>query len=89
MDVRDLGGKWSLVTGAASGIGKETALALARRGSNLVICDLDETRLAAAEANLRGLGRQVIAARVDVASRADAVTSSTSPRRRATPHRRH
>jgi len=71
MDVRDLHGKWSLVTGAASGIGRGTALALARRGSNLVICDLDEARLASSEESLRGMGRQVIAARVDVASRSD------------------
>jgi NAD(P)-dependent dehydrogenase (short-subunit alcohol dehydrogenase family) len=71
MDVRDLGGKWSLVTGAASGIGMETALELARRGSNLAICDLDEARLATAEERLRGFGRQVITARVDVADRGD------------------
>ncbi len=70
MDVRDLSGKWSLVTGAASGIGRETALALARRGSNLVLCDLDAARLAAAEEEVRALGRRVIAAPVDVASRA-------------------
>jgi short-subunit dehydrogenase len=69
MDMRDLGGRWSLVTGAASGIGKETALALARRGSDLVICDVNAVPLAAAEDTLRGMGRRVIAGRVDVASR--------------------
>ena len=66
MDVRDLTGKQVLVTGAASGIGKETALACARRGANLVICDLDEVGLSDVEKTIRELGRDVIASRVDV-----------------------
>ncbi|MEN8376219.1 MAG: SDR family NAD(P)-dependent oxidoreductase [Gemmatimonadota bacterium] len=69
MEVRDLGGKVALVTGAACGIGRETALACARRGADLVICDVDEARLAETEQEIRGLGREVLARRVDVASR--------------------
>jgi len=42
MDVSTLNGKAVLVTGAASGIGRETALACARRGARMVICDVDE-----------------------------------------------
>ena len=49
MDVRDLTGATALVTGAGSGIGREIALACARRGARLVICELDETRLDEAE----------------------------------------
>jgi NAD(P)-dependent dehydrogenase (short-subunit alcohol dehydrogenase family) len=63
-----LRGKTALVTGAASGIGLETALAFARRGADLVICDLDETRLGAAGERIEGLGRSVLARRVDVSS---------------------
>ena len=37
MDVRRLDGRWALVTGAASGIGRETALECARRGANLAL----------------------------------------------------
>ena len=71
MDVRDLTGATALVTGAGSGIGREIALACARRGARLVICELDETRLEEAERDLRGLGCDVLARRVDVGSRAE------------------
>lgn len=69
MDVTNLSGKTVLVTGAASGIGKETVLAFADRGANLVVCDVNETGLAQIEQRLRGRGREVFAQRVDVASR--------------------
>jgi len=69
LDIRNLNGRIALVTGAASGIGRETALALGRRGAGLVICDLDEQGLGDTEAMLRGLGREVLARRVDVADR--------------------
>jgi NAD(P)-dependent dehydrogenase (short-subunit alcohol dehydrogenase family) len=68
MDVTNLTGKTVLVTGAASGIGKETALAFARRGAGLVVCDLNEAGLAETAHQIRTMGRDVIAHRVDVAS---------------------
>jgi len=64
-------GKLALVTGAASGIGRETALALARAGADLVVCDVNEAGLEGTAAALRTLGRHVVARRVDVASRDD------------------
>lgn len=67
MDLSSLRGRTALVTGAASGIGLETALAFARRGADLVICDLDDGGLTAAAGQLEGLGSSVIARRVDVA----------------------
>ena len=42
MNSNSLHDKIALVTGAASGIGRETALAFGRRGADLVIADLDE-----------------------------------------------
>lgn len=72
MDCANLSGKSALVTGAASGIGRETALALARRGADLFLCDLDAAGLADTERAAADLGRSVLARRADVAS-ADAM----------------
>ena len=69
MDTTDLSGKTALVTGAGSGIGRETALLLGTRGADLVICDLDEAGLAETEKRLVDLGRSVFSRRVDVADR--------------------
>ncbi len=44
--VADLKGVWVLITGAASGIGQECALAFAREGGHIVAVDLDAARLA-------------------------------------------
>lgn len=68
MDVRDLSGSKALVTGAASGIGRATALACASRGADLFLCDVDEAGLEQTADQARGLGREVLTRRVDVAS---------------------
>lgn len=62
-------GKTVLVTGAASGIGRETALAFARAGADLVLCDVGEKGLSTTADDVRALGRTVLARRVDVADR--------------------
>jgi NAD(P)-dependent dehydrogenase (short-subunit alcohol dehydrogenase family) len=70
MDADRLDGKTVLVTGAGSGIGRETALLCAARGADLVICDVDEDGLAKTEVSVSGLGRGVFARPVDVGDRA-------------------
>jgi NAD(P)-dependent dehydrogenase (short-subunit alcohol dehydrogenase family) len=67
--MRDFRGKRALVTGAASGIGRATALALAREGADLVICDVDEKGMGETSASIHGLGRRVLAKKVDVSNR--------------------
>ena len=53
----EIAGVNSLVTGAAAGIGRETALALARAGSHVTAVDVDAKGLAelAREASQAGL----------------------------------
>jgi NAD(P)-dependent dehydrogenase (short-subunit alcohol dehydrogenase family) len=65
----DLRGKLALVTGAASGIGLETSVALAAAGADLVICDVNEAGLQAASERIRAHGRDVLARKVDVSKR--------------------
>jgi NAD(P)-dependent dehydrogenase (short-subunit alcohol dehydrogenase family) len=60
-------GKVAVITGGASGIGRATALALARLGSDVAIADVNDRRLAEAEAELAALGRRVLAIHCDVA----------------------
>ncbi len=68
MDVSNLSGKIAVVTGAASGIGRETALEFARRGADLAICDLDEEGLEVFAKEVEAMGRKVIRRKVDVAA---------------------
>ncbi len=63
-------GKLALVTGAGSGIGRETALLCARRGANLAVCDVNEVGLEETASEARRLGSDVLTERVDVSDRA-------------------
>ncbi|MBI1261990.1 MAG: SDR family NAD(P)-dependent oxidoreductase [Rhizobiales bacterium] len=68
----DINGKIAVVTGAASGIGRATALALAKGGAKLAIADLDRAGLAETATRIQSAGGQVSSFMLDVASR-DAV----------------
>jgi NAD(P)-dependent dehydrogenase (short-subunit alcohol dehydrogenase family) len=59
----------AVVTGAASGIGLGLSRAFAGRGARLVLADLDEPGLAAAEREIAGLGGEVLAVPTDVTQR--------------------
>ncbi|MCC2637424.1 MAG: Short-chain dehydrogenase/reductase [Moraxellaceae bacterium] len=57
----------ALVTGAATGIGLETALAFARAGCHVVLADRDSGRGEQAAAQVRALGRRALFVPADVA----------------------
>ena len=57
------------MTGAGSGIGRATAFALAERGADLVLCDIDPEGLESSAAGIRALGRNILSHRVDVSDR--------------------
>ena len=67
----DVYGRTAVVTGSASGIGRSTALELARRGADVVVADIHEERLAETAAGIEALGRRALAVRCDVTSDAD------------------
>jgi NAD(P)-dependent dehydrogenase (short-subunit alcohol dehydrogenase family) len=62
----DMKGRAALVTGAASGLGKGTALALARAGANVCIVDVNEGGLEESARALRALGVEVHAHPADL-----------------------
>jgi 3-oxoacyl-[acyl-carrier protein] reductase len=60
-------GKKALVTGAASGIGRAIALALAREGAAIYLVDIDEVKLAAVAREVQAFGVKVVTSICDLA----------------------
>jgi 3-hydroxybutyrate dehydrogenase len=63
-----LEGKSAIVTGAASGLGREIALTFAREGAKVAIADLDRAAAEAVAAQIRAAAGVAIAVAMDVAS---------------------
>jgi hypothetical protein len=68
--MKSLTGKVAVVTGAASGIGRELALELARHQTRLALSDIDGAGLDKTAEECRGLGVEVHRAELDVSDRA-------------------
>src|SRR5690606_14906200 len=66
--MRTITGRVAVVTGAGSGIGRATGEELARRGADVAVLDVDETRAEATAASVRSLGRRASVHVVDVRS---------------------
>ncbi|MCC6216160.1 MAG: SDR family NAD(P)-dependent oxidoreductase [Polyangiaceae bacterium] len=67
--MRKLSGRVAAVTGAAGGIGRATAVALARRGMDLALADVRRAELDETAEAVRALGRRASVHEVDVAVR--------------------
>src|SRR4051794_20522353 len=67
-----LAGKVALITGAGSGIGRESALLFAREGARIVIADVNAAAGEESAAEVRAAGGEALFVRADVSSAADA-----------------
>jgi NAD(P)-dependent dehydrogenase (short-subunit alcohol dehydrogenase family) len=68
-------GKAALVTGAASGLGRATALALGRAGADVCVVDLNAAGLEETVSQLRGFGVRTLVRATDLASRENCVAA--------------
>lgn len=76
-----LKGKVALVTGAASGLGQATAIALAEKGADLIILDLCREKLSVTAGSIRELGRQcfeIVGDLTDIAATKTAVNRTVA-----------
>ena len=69
--MQTLSNKTALVTGAGSGIGKATALLLAREGANVAVLSRTEEEIDAVAAEIEGLGGKAISIPADISDDAD------------------
>ena len=67
----ELEGQVAIVTGAGRGIGRATALELARLGADIVVAELDKAGAERTAAEVKKLGRRAVAVPTDVTRRAD------------------
>jgi 3-oxoacyl-[acyl-carrier protein] reductase len=63
-------GKTIVITGAASGIGRATALIFAREGANVVCADINEAGVEETAEKINAIGSQALALTIDVTKRA-------------------
>ena len=68
----------AVVTGAASGIGRATALGLGRQGARVALCDLNAAGLAGVATAIQGAGGQARVVELDVSDQSQAARAIDS-----------
>jgi NAD(P)-dependent dehydrogenase (short-subunit alcohol dehydrogenase family) len=76
----ELEGQVAIITGAGRGIGRATALELARMGADIVIAELDRAGAERTAAEVGALGRRASVVPTDVTSRSDLGTMAERTR---------
>jgi NAD(P)-dependent dehydrogenase (short-subunit alcohol dehydrogenase family) len=76
----ELQGQVAIVTGAGRGIGRATALELARLGADIVVAELDRAGAERTAAEVKTLGRRASVVPTDVTSRTDLGTMAERTR---------
>src|SRR5438270_12195392 len=79
--MRIIRGRRAMVTGAANGIGRAVALALAAEGADLFLVDIDSENLDATAEGARGYGVEVVTHVCDLAEPAQVSASVECVRR--------
>ncbi len=77
----DLSGKVALVTGASSGMGRSTAIALANQGAKVVLAARRMEKLVALAAEIKSRGKEALPVQMDITKRSEvdsAVASAVS-----------
>jgi len=70
-DAADMAGKVALVTGAAAGLGRASAMRLAQLGADVAVVDVAADAVAGTAAEIEALGRKALALPIDLAERAN------------------
>ena len=70
MSAKEFDGKVVIVTGAASGLGRATALAFAAQGARLALADIDEAGVKETAASATALGAEAVAIPTNIADAA-------------------
>jgi NAD(P)-dependent dehydrogenase (short-subunit alcohol dehydrogenase family) len=70
----ELKSRVAIVTGAGRGIGRATALELARMGADIAVAELDRVTADRTAGEVKGLGRRALVVPTDVTSRASLAT---------------
>ncbi len=67
----DFAGKTALITGAAVGIGRATAVLFAKRGANVILLDINEEKLERTEQEIHQYTDKVFSVKCDVGNEGD------------------